>query len=233
MNQRASSLLLPLLMVLSLTVCAQTPASPYPKMAPVDQYLIADRNVEINMARSAAPSAISDDAEILVLTKQGYVTAVKGTNGFACVVERGWMSPFDAPNFWNPRLRGPICFNPPAVHSILPITIKRTEMVLSGLPKEQIIARSTALVANKELPPLEPGAMSYMMSREGFLDDSAGHWVPHLMFYTPLAEGSLWGADVPDSPVYLNPQFRGAPEPIDVFMIPVGKWSDGLAAPLM
>jgi hypothetical protein len=25
----------------------------------------------------------------------------------------------------------------------------------------------------------------------------------------------------------LNPQFHGDPEPIDVFMIPVGKWSDG------
>ena len=29
----------------------------------------------------------------------------------------------------------------------------------------------------------------------------------------------------------LNPQSSGAPEPIDVFMIPVGRWSDGTADP--
>jgi hypothetical protein len=30
----------------------------------------------------------------------------------------------------------------------------------------------------------------------------------------------------------LNLQFHGAPEPITVFMVPVGKWSDGTAAPM-
>ncbi len=88
-----------------------------------------------------------------------------------------------------------------------------------------------AEVKNKQLPDLEAGAMSYMMSRAAFLDDSAGHWIPHLMFYTAL--GVDWGADLPDSPVMLNPQFQGKPEPIDVLMIPAGRWSDGTAAPLM
>src|SRR5215469_18094680 len=39
---------------------------------------------------------------------------------------------------------------------------------------------------DKELPPPEPGAMCYMMSRAGYLNDSLGHYVPHLMFYFPL-----------------------------------------------
>src|SRR5580700_5714080 len=116
---------------------AQDAKTPYPSMAPLDQYLM-DRDAEIAMARSAAPEAISRDADILVLGKHGYETAVKGKNGFVCVVERGWMSPFDgefAVNFWNPKLRGPLCFNPPAVRSILPMTYKRTEMVLAGQSK--------------------------------------------------------------------------------------------------
>jgi hypothetical protein len=210
---------------------AQDPKPTYPSMASLSQYLMSDRDAEIALARSAAPEAISNDAEILVLEKDGYKTAVPGKNGFVCVVERSWMSNFDSSQYWNPRLRGPVCFNPQAARSILPITIKRTTLVLAGHTKSEIMDAMAAEVRNKQLPGLEPGGMSYMMSRAGFLDDSAGHWIPHLMFYTAL--GVNWGADLPDSPVMLNPQFQGKPEPIDVLMIPAGKWSDGTAAPLM
>jgi hypothetical protein len=209
---------------------AQEVKAPYPNMAPLAQYLMADQNAEIAMARSAAPQAISRDAEVLILGRSGYVTAVKGKNGFVCVVERSWMSPFDAPEFWNPKLRGPICFNPPAARTILPITIKRTELVLAGLSKAQIAAGIKVFV-KKDLPALEPGAMCYMMSAQGYLADEGGHWVPHLMFYVPQTDGSAWGADLPGSPVLLSPQFQGAPEPFTVFMIPVPTWSDGTAAP--
>jgi len=127
-------------------------------------------------------------------------------------------------------MRGPICFNPPAVRSILPLTFKRTELVLSGMSKDQIIEGIKAFDA-KGLPPLEPGAMCYMMSPQGYLNDDVGHWRPHLMFYVPLTDPKSWGADLPGTPVMLNPQFQGAPEPITEFMIPVPTWSDGTAAP--
>lgn len=210
---------------------AQQAPSSYPAMAPLAQYLMTDRAKEIALARSAAPAAISDHATVLVLEQHGYVTAVQGKNGFVCAVERSWMSPFDAPQFWNPKLRGPICFNPPAVKSILPITYKRTELVLTGQTREEIKKDIEAAVASKQLPPLEPGAMSYMMSRQGYLDDQAGHWMSHLMFYT--ATNVDWGADQNGSPILLSPQFHGAPEPVNVLMIPVGKWSDGTPAPSM
>jgi len=209
----------------------------YPNMAPVEQYLMTDRNAEIALARSAAPEAISRDATILVLGRHGYETAVEGKNGFVCAVERGWMGPFtgeDAANFWNPKLRGPLCFNPPGARSVLPLTYKRTEMILAGKSKAQVIDALKAAYEKKELPPLEPGAMSYMMSKDQYLTDGGDHrWMAHLMFYTPLMDGAAWGADLAKSPVMLNPQFRGAPEPIDVFMVPVGRWSDGSAAPVM
>src|ERR1700677_4472404 len=134
---------------------AQDAKTPYPAMAPLDQYLM-DRDAEIAMARSAAPEAISRDAEVLVLGRHGYETAVKGKNGFVCVVERGWMSPFDgdfAVNFWNPKIRGPLCLNPPAARSVLPLTYKRTEMILAGKSKAQIIDALKAAYEKKELPP--------------------------------------------------------------------------------
>ncbi|HYM07889.1 MAG TPA: hypothetical protein VEU11_15140 [Terriglobales bacterium] len=215
-------------------VQAQDAKASFPSMAPLDQYLM-DRPAEIAMARSAAPEAISRDADVLVLGRHGYETAVKGKNGFVCVVERGWMSPFGgdgSDNFWNPKLRGPVCFNPPAARSILPLTYKRTEMVLAGQSKAQIIEGIKAFI-KQELPPLEPGAMSYMMSKDQYLTDGDNHnWIAHLMFYTPLMDGAAWGADLSHSPVMLNPQFRGAPEPINVFMVPAGWWSDGTADPV-
>jgi hypothetical protein len=211
---------------------AQAPKTTYPDMAPLDQYLMADRDAEIALARSAAPDAISGDAKILVLGRHGYETAVEGKNGFVCVVERGWMSPSDAPEFWNPKLRGPICFNPPAARSVLPTTYKRTEMVLAGRTKAEIIEGNKAAFEKGELPPLEPGAMSYMMSKGAYLTDDGGHNLAHLMFYTPPLDGKVWGADLPKSPVMLIPQFKGA-QPIDVFIVPVSRWSDGSASPFM
>jgi hypothetical protein len=205
----------------------------YPSMAPIEQYLMPDRNAEIALARSAAPESISSDAKILVFGWRGYETAVEGQNGFVCMVERSWMSPFNSAQFWNPKVRVPQCFNPAAARSILPITIKRTEMVLAGLSKAEMIDSIKAGFENKELPTPEPGAMCYMMSRQGYLNDALGHYVPHLMFYFPLTDKSSWGADLPDSPVTLNPQFQGGPEPITEFVIPVSKWSDGTVAPVM
>ena len=205
----------------------------YPSMASIEQYLISDRNAEIALARSAAPESISSDATILVLGWRGYETAGEGKNGFVCMVERSWMSPFNSAEFWNPKVRVPGCFNPAAARSILPLTIKRTEMVLAGLSKAQMIDSIKAGFDNKELPAPEPGAMCYMMSRASHLNDAVGHYVPHLMFYFPLTDKSSWGADLPDSPVTLNPQFQGGPEPITEFVIPVARWSDGTAAPVM
>jgi hypothetical protein len=205
----------------------------YPSMASIEQYLMPDRNAEIAMARSAAPEAISSDAKILVLGWRGYEPANPGKNGFVCMVERSWMSPFNSAEFWNPKVRVPMCFNPAAARSILPLTIKRTEMVLAGMSKAQMIDSIRAGFANKQLLAPEPGAMCYMMSRAGYLNDTLGRYVPHLMFYFPLTDKSSWGADLPDSPVTLNPQFRDGPEPITEFVIPVGKWSDGTAAPAM
>jgi hypothetical protein len=225
-----AALLVTALASASLLARSQDPAARYSKMAPVEQYLITDRSAEIALARSAAPPSISADAEVMVLGQHGYEIVVQGKNGFVCMVERSWMSPFDFAQFWNPKMRGPICFNPPAVQSILPLTLKRTELVLAGMSKDQVIEAIKAFDA-KGLPPLEPGAMSYMMSPQGYLNDSAGHWVPHLMFYVPLADPKWWGADLPGSPVMLNPQFAGAPEPITEYMIPVSTWSDGTAAP--
>jgi hypothetical protein len=206
---------------------AQAAKAPYPSMAPLDQYLI-ERNAEITLARSAAPESISQDAEVMVLGRHGYESVVKGKNGFVCVVQRSWTAGTDDPDFWNPKLRAPICFNPPAVRSYLPQTIRKTELILAGRSKAQMFEDIKAALDRKELPAPESGAMCYMMSKQGYLSDRDGHWRPHLMFFVPLTDPTTWGAGLPGSPII---GVKDTPGRLTVFLIPVGRWSDGTAAP--
>lgn len=206
----------------------------YTRMAPLSQYLM-DRNAEIALAREAAPAAISKDATVLYLTPHGYVTAIKGSNGFTCLIERGnWMSAFDDGQFWNPKARGPICYNPPASRSVLQYSVLRTELVLAGLSKPQMYARISAMVAKNELPTPEPGSMSYMMSKHQYINDSAGQSVPMLMFDVPKADGAnggeSWGANLTNSPVVVD-SHKLWPEPQTLFVVPVPWWSDGTKGP--
>src|SRR5579872_4434266 len=170
-------------------------ANPYVAMAPVDQYRVADRGDEISLARSAAPPSISANAAVLVLGARGYETAVKGTNGFVCFVERSWSAGFDDPEFWNPKLRAPNCFNPPAVRSVLPQYLKRTEWVLAGATRQQVIDNARAAFANRQFGAPESGSASFMLSKQGYLsDESAGPWMPHVMLFVPSGQAMTWGA---------------------------------------
>jgi hypothetical protein len=208
---------------------AQVEKTSYPAMAPLNQYLMQDKHSEIALARSAAPKSVSDRAEIMVLGPQGYTTVVKGTNGFLCVVERGWGAATDAPDFWNPKVRAPICFNQAAATSFAQIYLMKTRLVLAGKSKADILQTTTSALDKKELRPLEPGAMCYMLSKHQYLNDQGKSWHPHLMF---LAAGNVeksWGANLPGSPVIAanDPEERAT-----IFMVWVAKWSDGTPAPL-
>jgi hypothetical protein len=198
----------------------------YPSMAPVEAYLM-ERSAEVALARTAAPDSISQNATVMVMGRHGYENAATGKNGFVCIVERSWTAEIDNPDFWNPKLRAPICFNAAAVRSFLPQTIKRTEWVLAGQSKAQMFENLKTALDKKELPKPEVGAMCYMMSKQGYLNDSVGHWHPHLMFFLPPADPTTWGANLPGSPVIGQDD---AQSQLTVLMIPVGHWSDGTAA---
>ena len=206
---------------------AQDATTPYPNMAPINQYLMTDQAAEIALARSAAPESISRDAEVLVLGRHGFETAVKGKNGFVCIVERSWTSAPDA-DFWNPKVRTPICYNPAAAHSNLPRNIKRTDLILAGRTKAQVDEAIVAAVAKKELPAMEPGAMCYMMSKQGYGGDSVPHWPSHLMFYFSQTDPATWGANLPGSPILaMSDEHEHLTEHLTMFSIGVQRWSDG------
>lgn len=203
---------------------AKNEKTSYPNMAPVDQYRMASQSEEIALARSAAPASISNDAEILVLGDRGYETAVKGKNGFVCLVERAWFASFGDPEFWNPHTRGPDCLNAAAASSVLPVNLKRTEWVLAGLSKTEMMARAKSSKDARKIP--ARGAIGYMLSKQQRLGDS-GHWHPHLMFFEPHTAAAAWGAGYAGSPMSAS---DGAPNEDTVFYIIMSTWSDGTAA---
>lgn len=204
---------------------AQDATTPYPNMAPIDQYLMADQGAEIALARSAAPESISRDAEVQVLRRHGFETAVTGKNGFVCIVGRGWTSAADA-DFWNPKVRVPMCVNAAARPYLLRIT-KETGWILAGQTKAQLNEAVAAAIARKELPPMEPGAMCYMMGKQGYGGDIAPHWHSHLMFFYSDTDPAIWGANLPDSPVIA---VADPLEHLTQFVVATQRWSDGTEA---
>lgn len=235
---------LALVSLLSLTTSAraQDAERPYPTMLPVSQYLM-DRDLAIALARSAAPEAISKDASVLVLTPKGWEIAVKGTNGFVCMAGPSWTASIDFYDIWSPKQKGAICLNPAAVRSILPIFRKLTEMTLAGVTSVKgRIAGMQEAYAKKEIPPVEPGAMSYMMSKGAYLTHlGQTHNLCHVMFFLPIKNPADLNANDPDSPISSTSMWFPDPDkpdsplnkelpPLRTVPIEVPYWSDGTLA---
>lgn len=230
-NKTAFAALVLLLISFAPTYGQMSKNNPYPTMAPVSRYLM-NRTAEIEMARSAGPASISAHATLLVMSRTGYVTAVKGTNGWVCVVGRMWTAGLDDPEFWNPKGRGPACLNPLAVQSVLPFYVARTKWALAGDTREEIAKKSQAGYASHEFRDPAPGSFAFMLSKEGYLNDGvAGPWRPHVMPFIAKSQVATWAAGFKGSPI-LSPAtstFRSY-EPVTIVIL-APFWSDGSPAP--
>jgi len=213
-------------------------AGSYPRMAPVKAYLM-ERGQEIALARSAAPTSISEHATVLVLTPKGYETAVTGSNGFVCWVARGFSGATDWPERWNPKIRAAGCDNAQAARSVTPIAKLRTAMTLAGRSDAEIADRIKVAFSRGEIAPPKAGAMCYMMSKSSYLSDDGGHDMAHVMFYVPFKDGADWGANAAGSPVFGGNYWFYTPDhqaeaarlpPLTVLLVGVATWSDGTPA---
>ena len=208
---------------------AQGTAAPYAVAAPLSEYMMA-KDSEIALARSAAPVGISGGAEVLVLGKGGYETAAAGGNGFVCLVERSFAAAVDFPEFWNPKIRGPICVNPEAAKTYLQVVRLEAKLVMAGRTREEIAAALKSAWEKKELREPGVGAMSYMMSKQQYLGDEGHSWHPHLMWFQAGDAAKSWGANVEGSPVMAAPDLG---DRMTILLVAVGRWSDGTVAPVM
>jgi len=140
--------------------------------------IMLPRDREIALARSAAPAAVSRGATVMVLTEAGFEVAVTGSNGVTCVVNRS-----------QPRSLEPHCFDAEGSATVLPIELRRTELLRAGRTPAEIDREiAEGLLSGKYRLPRRP-AMSYMMSSGQVLYDDdgtyVGKWQPHLMIFYP------------------------------------------------
>jgi hypothetical protein len=219
------------LAIVFLSSAAASANSHYASMAPIEKYLMPTASAEVALARTAAPASVSAHAQVLVLTKTGYVVGAKGSNGWVCFVERMWTAGLDDPEFWNPKGRAPNCFNPPAVRSVLPQYVARTNWAIAGNTRDQIAKKAQDAYATHQFTNPAPGAFSFMLSKDAYLNDAtAGPWRPHVMLFIASDQMATWAAGFDGSPVIAPPPNIRAYEPMTIF-IPVRHWSDGSPAP--
>lgn len=216
-----------LLSLAALSVVAAPLVAQQTDLAP---YMIADRAAEVALARSAAPRPISDSATVLVLTRTGFVEAAHGANGFTCAVFRSFLGGVTDPGYWSPKVRAPICFNPPASRTVLREGVVRAGWVMSGVEQKEIAARTDRAYASHDFPLPAPGAMVYMLSPQQYLSDDDPHWMPHLMFfYDRSLPAAAFGAGGFTAPI-IDGSVGTPSAPVLTLLIPVRQWSDGTPA---
>jgi hypothetical protein len=203
------------------------------KYPPIGEYMM-DRDAEIALARSAAPASISGRATVKILTASGYTVAAEGANGFVCLVMRGWGAPSFTPVqerllVYDSKLRAPICFDPIASRTVLPLQELRAKLGMEGNDPDAIAREVTMAYVRGKLPKMEGVAFAYMWSADQYLGANAGAWRPHMMVYAPYYTNATLGGN----------QFGGASPfvsddegtPFTVVVIPVhGNTAIGTAA---
>jgi hypothetical protein len=193
------------------------------KYPPLAEYLMA-ADAEAALAKSAAPTNVSDRATIKLLTSSGYKVAHEGTNGFVCLVMRGFAAPTYTPPqlrdlVYDAALRAPICFDPSAARTVMPFYELRTKLGMEGKAPEQIAAGLQAAYAKGELPKRTEVSFAYMWSDNQNLGGGVGHWHPHMMVFTPYYENSMLGNNPFGAPLPLVTDDAGTP--FAVVVIPV------------
>ncbi len=188
------------------------------KYAPLSEYLMAPK-AEIALARSAAPEKVSGRATVKILTSSGFKVAAQGDNGFVCMVLRSWSGAPDPNITYYAQLRAPICFDPIASRTVVPMEELRTQLGLEGRPPEVIASEVAIAYASGKLPKMEGVAFAYMWSASQNIGPGDGAWHPHMMVYAPYYTNAMLGGNEVGGPAPAVAGDRGTP--FTVVVIPV------------
>ena len=208
---------------LAVTVMLRGGVAQEPKYPPFSEYLM-QQDDEIALAKSAAPKEISDQATIEVLTSAGYRVVHTGSNGFVCIVMRGFtgaptLSPLQLRGLvYDAKTRAPICFNPQAAKTVLPYYDLRTRLGIAGKTPDEIADAIQAAYSNGEIPKRDAVSFAYMWSADQILGPAA-HWHPHMMVFVPNYDNMMLGNNPPGGHLPFVGDDAGTP--FAVLVIPV------------
>jgi hypothetical protein len=200
-----------LLAILSAVAFAETPS----------RTPLLPRAREIELATSAAPPAVADNATIYVLEAAGYVKVRDGNNGYSCLVSRT-DHPLDLT---------PVCHDRNGTETVLPPALVRAEMRARGAGEAEIRAAIAEGFRTGKFRSPKPGGISYMLSTEGYTYDAATATKkkvpPHVMVYAPYTTNADLGIPVARlNEIYQAgmPFLRGEGEPDAYIIILMPSW---------
>jgi hypothetical protein len=171
-----------LLATLAVPVIAQQP----PDSVKLPAALHIPRDREIALAKSAAPVAVSDSAEVWVLGGNGYEKVIAGTNGYGCIVQRGMGGQSLIPR----------CDDASGVATLFPIYQMIETMRRDGKTYGEFRRALADAYASGRLKNPTHGGFSYMYSGDAFFTTSTGQkidFTPHVMVYWPNCTTKMLG----------------------------------------
>ena len=152
------------------------------------QYPLLPHALEIELALSAAPKHLREQATVWTLDETGYAVARTGTNAFACIVSRRAGDLF------------PVCWDAEGARSLLPVDVDDAQMRLAGKSGPEIEAIVAERFKNGQYHGPARAGIAYMLSPMRYRIDDHGVVSrtasnPHLMFYGPgLTDADIGGA---------------------------------------
>jgi hypothetical protein len=177
---------------------------------------------QIELAISAAPPEIAQDATIFVLGSKGYVKARSGTNGFTCLLERQLLETLE-----------PSCYDAEGSATTLQARLYREELRAAKISEDEVERRiEDGYRTGVFKAPSKPGLVYMLSAHNTVYNDRTNtiiHVPPHLMFYAPYATekdfGGFLGPHVPhvvlegrpDAYIIVNPALmaRALQQPAD------------------
>ena len=189
------------------------PSHPGPEIrvfAKSAQYPLLARDLEVELALSAAPQHLRRDAAVWILGMDGYRAARAGKNAFSCIVSRRAGDLF------------PVCWDAEGARSLLPLDFDDARLRLAGKSGDEIDAIIAQRFKDGQYHAPSRAGIAYMLSPLRYRIDDRGQVTktassPHLMFYGPnLTDNDIGGTR--GSFVFVN---RVGPD--GMMIVPVGQ----------
>jgi hypothetical protein len=166
------------------------------------------RDLEIQLALSALPPHLRDDATVYVLNPdKGFEVARKGTNGFNAFVARTGDDTFRGTwplTKYRDDILYPISFDEAGSNAQMRVFFDAAEMQAKGTPPEELKKIIQRRYKTNYYKPPERAGVSYMLSpilrtyvNPDDNDEVATANIPHVMHYAPNVSATEIGAATP------------------------------------
>lgn len=170
--------------------------------------------LETDLALSALPPHLRDEAGVFLLGKDGLERSRESANGFECLVRTHGA----VPGAFSDSL-APVCYDRNGAETLLPAVIDEVAMLQRGMAPADVRSRIDARWEAGAYTLPKPG-VAYMLSPVFCINGACDLYVPHVMFYAPNAHDEDVGSDG-DRLSYV-PFIQSPGRPSAVMVVPVG-----------